>query len=731
MAQDFPRFGQIAGQLVANGYRPLPIPLRQKSPGIEGWPDFVYHDTDHGYDSWGTGILCGATVGLDIDVRVPELATQMRRYAEENLGLAPARIGQAPKVLLVYQVLGDPFTKLQTASYRLTTDQPDDDAHKVEVLAKGQQFVGWNIHQKTKRPYVWNGHGDLIDTPASRLSEVTREQLVDYIQWADGILCAAGRPLSAQARTVLDSKPHIPRGSQRADDVDKFRSALACVPNDADYDAWVLMAYAIKGSLGDAGHSDWMDWSAKSAKHQDKIAEKTWRGVKDPKSGAGTVFYLARLAGWKAPARQNVPRETPPKSVKSHSQPNDNASTSEPTRIPRQSGATHVDTGSAYVSLQDLGLQCNAGRVPYPTIGNVVRILECHPDVAGKIWLDEFRRRIYHRLRGKEEPWTDADALRLTAWFNQSLQLSKFGLQTIHHGVELHAANHSRNSVTHWLESLNWDKTPRLSDWLADCFGILKTDFTMAVARNWLISMVARAYQPGCQADHMPVLEGLSGAGKSSAISILGGEWYRAAPQAFGSKEFFEVIQGAWLVEIPDMVGFGKREHAQIISAITTRSDAFRASYGRNAEDHHRSTIFAATSETDEYLQDSRGKRRYWPLECREIHLDVLRANRDQLFAEAVHQFKSGATWHEVPAEEAAQEQNRREETDPWMSRIQNYIGTRVVITTAEVASDGLFLEVAKQDRQHQMRISKCLKALGFMCKVETVDGRSQRIYRR
>ena len=721
MADNFPRFGEIAAQLVANGYRPLPIPLGRKSPGVERWPEFVYQPDDHSYDHWGTGIICGAIVGLDIDVRVPELAAQMRAAAEENLGVAPARIGQAPKVLLVYQVLGEPFTKLQTASYRLDGDQPDDDAHKVEVMAKGQQFVGWNVHQKTKRPYVWNGHGDLITTPAAKLTEVTRDQLVEYIQWAESILATRGRPLSAQARTFLNASasPHTPRGSQKADNLELFRSALSAIPNDFDYDAWVQMAYAIKGAIGDAGHEDWLAWSRKSSKHQDHIAEKTWRGVREPRSGAGTIFKLARDAGWKRP---HVPRGTSKRQSRLPVQ------TTETSAIPRQSGSTHVETSpSAFVSWESLNLDCNAGGVPFPTLGNVIRVLEFHPALKDRIWLDTFRKRIYFDA----DPWTDADALRLTAFFHQSLKLSKVGLQTIHHGVELYASNHSRNSVTKWLESLTWDGTPRLSDWLADCFGVRKTAFTIAVARNWLVSMVARAYQPGCQADHMPVLEGISGAGKSSAIAILGGDWYRAAPQAFGSKSFIEVIQGAWLVEIPDMAGFGKVEHAQIISAITTRSDSFRASYGHNAEDHPRTTIFAATSETDEYLQDGRGKRRYWPLECTEIHLDVLRATRDQLFAEATHAYKAGETWHEVPSDEALQEQSRREMSDPWLTRIETYVGTRAFITTSDVATDGLFLEVAKQDRQVQMRISKCLKALGFSCKVEWVNGRAQRIYRR
>jgi putative DNA primase/helicase len=390
-----------------------------------------------------------------------------------------------------------------------------------------------------------------------------------------------------------------------------------------------------------------------------------------------------------------------------------------------------ISDGSAFVQWQSLGLECNGNGQPFATLGNASIVLNSHPDLAGKIWRDVFRDRIYHSLQGDPKPWTDADALRLTAWMNQKLRLPKVGLETVHHAVQLCAANNPHNSVTEWLESLVWDGVERLSSWLSDFLGVIKTAFTMAVARNWLISMVARAYRPGCQADHMPVLEGSSGAGKSSALAILGGEWYRAAPQAFGSKEFVEVIQGTWLVEIPDMVGFGRREHTQIISAITTRSDSYRASYGRNAEDHPRTVIFAATSETDEYLQDSRGKRRYWPLRCTDIALNGLRASREQLFAEAAHAFRAGATWHEVPAEEARREQAEREQLDMWTERIDYYARQHPYVTVSEIATRVLEIPVGKQTHPDAMRIAKCLRSLGYIGKVERDRHLTVRRYRR
>lgn len=415
--------------------------------------------------------------------------------------------------------------------------------------------------------------------------------------------------------------------------------------------------------------------------------------------------------------------------------------TAEPQRGRPHSGPPPIDAedtgheeasgGSAMVRWQSLALDCNAGGIPYPSMANVELVLQGHPATKGRIWYDDFRQKIMvNRADGKPEAWTDADDLRLVAFLQRDMSLSKIGLQTTVHAVQLVAYNNRRNSVATWLDSLSWDQTERLTYWVPDFLGTPNTAYEQQVGRNWLISMVARAYKPGIQADHMPVLEGASGKGKTSCLRILGGEWYRAAPQAFGGKDFLEVIQGAWLVEIPDMVGFGNREVNQIIAAMTIPSDSFRKSYGRNAEDYRRTAVFAATSEGDEYLKNARGKRRYWPLRCSEINLEALAVARDQLFAEAVHAYRNGATWHEMPEKETAAEQHARQEMDPWTDVIAVWLAGRSVVTSPEIADHCLRIDIAKFDRAVQMRISRALEFLGYECKVAKKNGRSTREYR-
>ena len=63
------------------------------------------------------------------------------------------------------------------------------------------------------------------------------------------------------------------------------------------------------------------------------------------------------------------------------------------------------------------------------------------------------------------------------------------------------SAQHSFSSLTTWLDGLHWDGRSRLWRYFTDAYGAEVSDYTAACARVLFLSAVARAYQPGCQAD--------------------------------------------------------------------------------------------------------------------------------------------------------------------------------------------------------------------------------------
>jgi putative DNA primase/helicase len=370
---------------------------------------------------------------------------------------------------------------------------------------------------------------------------------------------------------------------------------------------------------------------------------------------------------------------------------------------------------SAVLSWQSLPVRTNDKGIPHATLSNASLIIQYHEEFKDKIWFDSFRGKVFHTLHGVPKQWTDADDRRVTAWIQQRLELPKFTLMTVHEAV-LHAAEcNQRNSLTDWLDSLKWDGVERLDTWLFDCLGATRNAYNDAVARNWPISMVARAYDPGCQVDTMPVLEGKMGRGKSSFLRILADPWFAAVQIAFGEKDFFQAIQGKWLIEVPDMSGFSRREHTQIIATISNQNDVYRQSHGRNTEDHQRVTIFAATSENDEYLQESRGRRRYWPLVCGDINLEALRAQREQIFAEAVVKYRAGAQWYEMP-EETDAEQAARASRDIWTDRVLNYaeLYGDNKLTSAVLLENAIKMDTDRMDDGAKKRVYRIMMEAGY-----------------
>ena len=86
-------------------------------------------------------------------------------------------------------------------------------------------------------------------------------------------------------------------------------SAFAALPNaDVPWDEWTRMGMAVWRATGasEEGLAIWAEWSAKSGKHTEEACADRWRhySTSPPQRiGAGTIFHMARLAGWVRPTR--------------------------------------------------------------------------------------------------------------------------------------------------------------------------------------------------------------------------------------------------------------------------------------------------------------------------------------------------------------------------------------------------------------------------------------------
>jgi len=211
--------------------------------------------------------------------------------------------------------------------------------------------------------------------------------------------------------------------------------------------------------------------------------------------------------------------------------------------------------------------------------------------------------------------------------------------------LELVAMQSIISPVRHFLESLSWDGKPRVANWLTDYCGAVPSDLTAKVGKAWLVSAVARALQPGCKADCALVLEGKQGAGKSSILRALGGEWFHDGLSNLHDKDASSGLRGKWIIELPELSAM-RRSDAEAVKAFLSRTEErYRPAYGRAEVIEPRRCVFAGTTNRSDYLTDDTGGRRFWPVVVGAVQLVALTRDREQIWAEAVTLYRAGERW--------------------------------------------------------------------------------------
>ncbi len=360
------------------------------------------------------------------------------------------------------------------------------------------------------------------------------------------------------------------------------------------------------------------------------------------------------------------------------------------------------------------GVAVTQQKTPICNAATVLAILEQHPQFRDSIWFDSFRQRIRTTWESAlPRDWHDADSARLLVFLQRELELHKLARSSVEEALQVYLMRHTKHEVQDWLKTLTWDGTSRIDTWLPVLLGTDDTTYTRAASRNFWLSLAARIWIPGCQVDHMVVLEGPQGQGKTSALRIIGGAWYLSMMASVVDKDFFQVLPGHLIVEISELESFYGAASTRIKQAITTMSDTFRPSYGKHSKTFHRQCVFVGTTNEDKYLKDRTGARRFWPVRCGTVDLLALKAQRDQLFAEAHTIFKKGATWWDMPLEAPAEQEARREE-DVWETSIAEYLLLHEEVRLLDVLTDAVHIAVGQIGMVEQRRAAAILRKFGW-----------------
>lgn len=394
---------------------------------------------------------------------------------------------------------------------------------------------------------------------------------------------------------------------------------------------------------------------------------------------------------------------------------------------------------------------CDSKGNPVKTsLKNNILYLQHHPRYKGIFRYNEFS----HQIMVTRCPlWDDEATFRVHSVTDVDISQTASSLEglgmspdrtRVHNAIEVVANKNSFHPAQDYFNGLEWDGEGRLDRWLTYYLGCEDDapDYLAFIGKKWLVAAVRRVFKAGCKFDHVLVMEGKQGRGKSTALKVLATFGEDVEESYFTdaitiadlqSKDTIQKIQGSIIVELAELAGFNKKDDEEIKRWITLQHDDIRLPYARTTTRFNRQFVLSATTNSYDYLKDPTGNRRYWPCNTGQIDLEALKRDRRQLWAEAVHCFKQGLYVGPTPDEMllAERAQEKRRSIDAWENDVLQALsnmGLKPDIKTEDVLRE-MGLGLKDRDYKAQRRVSGIMQGLGYESKPKRIGATVQRVW--
>lgn len=339
-------------------------------------------------------------------------------------------------------------------------------------------------------------------------------------------------------------------------------------------------------------------------------------------------------------------------------------------------------------------LDCNDKGAPYQTITNCMTVLANDPLLVGRFG---YNLVAYTKTIETPVPWdttqgtrqiTDVDYSQFAAYLEK-----EYGLHSKQKAIDAitNICSQNRyNPIAEWLETLKWDGTPRTRGLLPLFLGATESDYNTEVIELFMRGAIARALKPGTKFDHMIVLVGKQGIGKSTFLRRLAhtSAWFNDNFNTIEGDNAVEKLRGMWMVEMAELLSVKKAKEVEAVkSFVTSTVDTIRPKYARETEQRPRVCVFAGTTNDMDFLSDPTGNRRFIPIHCdaqerQEILFDDSSQEFfDQCWAEVYSKWKAGEQSLVLPRSIEKIADAMREshtEDDPRVALIQQHLDAKM-----------------------------------------------------
>ena len=299
------------------------------------------------------------------------------------------------------------------------------------------------------------------------------------------------------------------------------------------------------------------------------------------------------------------------------------------------------------------------------------------------------------------------------------------------------AMNNIYDPIKDWLVALPaWDGESRLENIFDEIYKANYdpsfNDLVKEMSRKWLITFVARIFEPGCEVHSaLTLISTEKGVGKGLSLKALFGEsWYSNSPLEIGTTRGYMALHqsGVWCWEIAEMASL-QGKTAELSKAFFTGAwDRYTANYGYFPKHRPRRTCFVLSSNNIKILSDG-AERRFWPIIIQggqRVNIEIIKETRTQLFAEAKHRYEAGESWYLDPVQSKRLQEYQELFIidDPWACKVKEAILNSPIGASTSQIMDKLELPIAQQHTGNSKRIAQICKELGFT-QHRSKDGRT------
>lgn len=189
---------------------------------------------------------------------------------------------------------------------------------------------------------------------------------------------------------------------------------------------------------------------------------------------------------------------------------------------------------------------------------------------------------------------------------------------------------HRFNPVQEWITSLPWDGVDRLEAFYATVVAEddFPKEFKKTLMKRWMISAVAAVFMSsGFRCRGVLTFSGKQGLGKTSWLnSLVSDDRLRNEVILTGHcldashKDSKMTAISNWLVELGEVESTLKKELSVLKSFITNDLDTFRRPYAAVDSTFPRRTVFFASVNDTNFLNDITGNSRWWTIPVQSIN---------------------------------------------------------------------------------------------------------------